>query len=253
RMVYSIGGGLLSIIAATVLGWYVKDRRLLFTIIAVGLGIIATIPPFIVFGVTREKDKTEAAPALSTGEAVRETLANRAFWIVMGLYLFSWTTASIMAAVLIYYANYYLRVPEQANYFVLLSQVSAIAFIPFWVWMAKKLDKRRAFMAGTASWMVVLVGIALISPDQLGLAYLLSGLSGSGIATAYVLPWAMVPDIIELDELRTGRRREGSYYAFTSFFQKLGTGAALWLMGLTLASAGYITPVEGQALPVQPG
>ena len=39
----------------------------------------------------------------------------------MGLYLLSWTTASILAAVLIYFASYYLRIPEQANYFVLVA------------------------------------------------------------------------------------------------------------------------------------
>ena len=66
------------------------------------------------------------------------------------------------------------------------------------------------------------------------------------------MPWAMIPDIIEQDELRTGQRREGSYYAFVSFFQKLGTGLALWGMGQALALTGYITPVEGQPLPVQP-
>lgn len=252
RMVYSIGGGLLSIIFATVLGWYITDRRLLFTIIALGLGLVSMIPPFVVFAVTREADSIRLPEALPTRAAIRETLANRAFWLVMGLYLFSWTTASILAAVLVYFANYYLRVPEQANYFVLVSQASAIAFIPFWVWVARRLDKRRAFILGMASWMVVLVGIALIRPDQVGLAYVLAALSGSGIATAYVLPWAMVPDIIELDELRTGQRREGSYYAFTSFFQKLGTGIALWGMGQALAATGYITPVEGQPLPVQP-
>ena len=58
------------------------------------------------------------------------------------------------------------------------------------------------------------------------LAYLLAALSGLGIATAYVVPWAMVPDIIEFDQLQTGERREGSYYAFASFFQKLATGVA---------------------------
>lgn len=252
RMVYSIGGGLLAIILATVLGWYITDRRQLFMMITLGLGLVSMIPPFIVFSVTRETEKQQLPQALPTREAIRETLANRAFWLVMGLYLFSWTTASILAAVLVYFANYYLRVPEQANYFVLVSQASAIAFIPFWVWMARKLDKRRAFILGMASWMVVLVGIASIRTDQVVLVYVLAALSGSGIATAYVLPWAMVPDIIELDELRTGRRREGSYYAFTSFFQKLGTGIALWGMGQALAATGYITPVAGQPLPAQP-
>jgi GPH family glycoside/pentoside/hexuronide:cation symporter len=88
----------------------------------------------------------------------------------------------------------------------------------------------------------------------LALAYLLAFLAGSGIATAYVIPWAMVPDIIEYDQVNTGRRREGSYYAFASFFQKLATGAALWVMGLALAVSGYITPESdpNAPLPVQP-
>jgi GPH family glycoside/pentoside/hexuronide:cation symporter len=185
-------------------------------------------------------------------QAITETLSNRPFWMVMGLYLLSWTTASIMSAVLIYFANYYLRVPEQANYFILLAEGSAILFIPFWVWVARKLDKRRAYIIGTLSWVVVLLAISAIRPDQVILAYLLAALSGSGIATAYVLPWAMIPDIIEIDQAKTGERREGSYYAFASFFQKLATGAAVWGMGQALAFARYITPIVGEALPVQP-
>jgi GPH family glycoside/pentoside/hexuronide:cation symporter len=62
----------------------------------------------------------------------------------------------------------------------------------------------------------------------------------------------MVPDIIEFDQAETGERREGSYYAFFSFFQKAGTGFAIWAMGQALAATGYLTPVQGQPLPVQP-
>ena len=40
--------------------------------------------------------------------------------------------------------------------------------------------------------------------------------------------------------------------AFASFFQKPGTGAALWAMGQALASAGYITPTSAIPLPAQP-
>ena len=62
----------------------------------------------------------------------------------------------------------------------------------------------------------------------------------------------MIPDIIEHDRLKTGQRREGSYYAFASFFQKLATALALWAMGQALAYTGYITPEANGALPVQP-
>ncbi len=252
RMVFSIAGTLGAIIFATVLGWYVTDARTLFMILGIGLGVVSMIPPLIVFRITTEKPCEELPEPLPMKEALRQTLSNRPFRMVMGLYLLSWTTASILAAILVYYANYYLKVPEQANYFVLAAQGAAIVFIPLWVWMAKKLDKRRAFMWGSVSWIVVLLGIYALGPEQTGMAYALAALSGSGIATAYVLPWAMVPDVVEDDEARCGQRREGSYYAFASFFQKLATGAALWMMGMALAQTGYITPVSGQALPAQP-
>ncbi len=252
RMVFSIGGTLGAIILATVLGWYITDGRTLFAVVGTALGLVSIVPPLLVFRVTRDLPKTEPAAPLPVLQAARATLSNRPFWLVMGLYLLSWTTASILAAVLVYWANYHLGVPEQANYFVLVAEGAAIVFIPLVVWLARRLDKRRAFILGSLCWIVVLLTISALGADQLGPAYLLAALSGVGIATAYVLPWAMVPDIIEYDQLQTGQRREGSYYAFASFFQKLATGVAIWAMGQALARTGYITPQSGGPLPLQP-
>jgi GPH family glycoside/pentoside/hexuronide:cation symporter len=252
RMVLSISGTLGAIILATVLGWFIEDSRLLFAVVGASLGLVSMVPPLVVFAVTQERSAEEQPAPLPVRQALRMTLGNRPFRLVMGLYLLSWTTASVLAANLVYFANYYLRVPEQATYFVLVAQGSAILFIPLWVWVARRLDKRRAFLLGTASWIAVLLGIFVLGPDQVGLAYALAALAGSGIATAYVLPWSMVPDIIEYDEVRSGQRREGSYYAFASFFQKLATGAALWAMGQALALTGYINPPTSGPLPAQP-
>ena len=252
RMVFSISGTLGAIILATVLGWNITDNRLLYLILGVGLGIISIIPPLIVFSITRERTSDELPESLPLKQALRQTLSNQPFRMVMGLYLLSWTTASIIAAVLVYFANYYLRVPEQANYFVLAAQGSAILFIPVIVKLSQRLDKRRAFIIGSLTWVIVLLGISALRADQVGLAYLLAALAGFGIATAYVVPWSMVPDVVEYDEIRSGQRREGSYYAFASFFQKLATGVALWGMGQALAMTGYITPPLSGPLPAQP-
>ncbi len=252
RMAYSIAGGIITIVLATVLGWYIDDSRSRFFILGIGLAVISTLPLIIVFRVSRNNrshPKQEHAPFKTMLTA---TLKTRPFWSVIAIYLFSWTTASIMSAVLIYYANYHLRVPDQANYFVLAAQVSAILFIPLSVYLAKRTDKRASFIIGTASWICVLAAISLLGPDAVLPAYVLAVLSGFGIATAYVIPWSMIPDIIEYDQLRTGMRREGSFYSFAAFFQKLGTGTALWLMALALEFSGYITPVPGEALPRQP-
>jgi glycoside/pentoside/hexuronide:cation symporter, GPH family len=252
RMLFSISGTLGAIILATLLGWYITDKRLLYGLLGFLLGLVSMVPPLVVFSVTHERPAGELPPSLPAGQAIRQTLGNHPFRLVMGVYLLSWTTASILAAVLVYFASYYLRLPGQANYFVLAAQGSAILFIPLVVLAARRLDKRRAFILGSAAWMVVLLLLSALHPDQVGLAYLLAFLSGAGIATAYVIPWAMVPDVIEYDEVRTGQRREGSYYAFASFFQKLATGAALSAMALALASTGYITPSAAQPTPLQP-
>jgi GPH family glycoside/pentoside/hexuronide:cation symporter len=252
RMVYSITGTLGTIIFATVLGWRVTDPQARFFIIGVTLGLVSIIPPLVVYRVAWERPAKEEEQPLPWRQAIAATLGNGPFRLVMGLYLLSWTTASILAADLVYFANYRLRVPEQANYFVLVAQGSAILFIPLWVWVARRLDKRRAFILGTLSWVGVLLVLAFLQSGQVGLAYVLAALSGSGIATAYVIPWAMVPDVVEYDQWRTGQRREGSYYAFASFFQKLATGLAVWGMGQAFHLAGYVTPTASQPVPVQP-
>jgi len=252
RMAISIASTLGVIILTTVLGWYIKDQKLLFSYLGVGLGIASALPLYIVFRVTRPYRTTADADPLPAWESIKTTIRNRPFLQVMGLYLMSWTAVSILAAVLVYFANYYLRSPEMGSYLVLAAQGSAIAFVPLVVWLSKKFDKRTAFILGSLSSIFSLSGIYFLSPSQVVPTFILAGLCGLGIATAYIVPWAMLPDIIEHDELKTGRRREGSFYALAAFFQKLGTGAALWAMGQVFNITGYITPSADTILPVQP-
>ena len=253
RMIFAISGSLGAIILVTVLGWTIENTRTLYLIMGILLGILFIFPPLIVFRVTRNHKFDEKENHLSLWDAVKYTLSNKAFLSVMAIYLLSWTTASILSALLVYFASYHLRIPEQANYFVLAAQGSAILFIPLTVKLANGFDKRWSFIIGSATWIITLLGIASLRPDQVGVAYILAVLSGLGIATAYVIPWSMLPDVIESDQLRTGQRREGSYYALAAFFQKLGTGFALWGMAQILALSGYITPdAESGILPFQP-
>jgi GPH family glycoside/pentoside/hexuronide:cation symporter len=62
----------------------------------------------------------------------------------------------------------------------------------------------------------------------------------------------MLPDVIELDELETGQRREGVFYGFFVFLQKLGLSIGLFISAQILGLTGYIQSVPGQPAPVQP-
>jgi glycoside/pentoside/hexuronide:cation symporter, GPH family len=82
--------------------------------------------------------------------------------------------------------------------------------------------------------------------------YGLAVLAGFGVSVAYLVPWSMVPDVIEYDEWITGRRREGVYYGFMVLLQKLGLALAVFLVGRALAAAGFLQRGPGEPIPEQP-
>ena len=69
---------------------------------------------------------------------------------------------------------------------------------------------------------------------------------------AYVVPWSILPDVIDLDELTTGRRREGTFYSFMTLLQKFGLALGLFLVGAALKASGFVEVLPGEPLPAQP-
>ena len=43
--------------------------------------------------------------------------------------------------------------------------------------------------------------------------------SGLGVGVGLLIPWAMLPDVMSLDELKTGQKREGLFYSFFVFLK----------------------------------
>ena len=51
----------------------------------------------------------------------------------------------------------------------------------------------------------------------------------------------MLPDVVDLDELQTGHRREGIFYGFVVQLKKIGAAIALFLVSTLLAWSGLVT------------
>jgi GPH family glycoside/pentoside/hexuronide:cation symporter len=54
-----------------------------------------------------------------------------------------------------------------------------------------------------------------------------------------VLPWAIIPDVVEWDEWQTGERHEGMFYSLTTLAQKVTNAMALPLVLVLLDITGY--------------
>ena len=61
-------------------------------------------------------------------------------------------------------------------------------------------------------------------------------------STPYMIPYSMLPDVIEEDELKTGKRREGVYFGFFTISLKLSVTMALSFINFALSAAEYEKP-----------
>lgn len=199
------------------------------------------------------KSIADKASSLPIKEQLKIAFANKAFLYVIGIYMCSWLGVQMTASILIYYVVGWMQMSENAFSTVAISvQGTALIMLFFWKFVSDKLGKKAVYYIGTTMWIIAQVALFLIRPGQIGLLYSGAIMVGFGISVAYLIPWSMIPDVVDLDELNTGKRREGIFYSFMVFLQKLGLALALFLIGLALDWSGFIEQVPGEAIPVQP-
>ena len=186
-------------------------------------------------------------------EQFKVVFTNKAFLCICAVFTFSWLAVQMTASVLVYYAVYWIGMPEsQVPLLMLTVMGTALLILPLWVKLSHSLGKKPVYGIGMAVWIGAQAGLVLLQPAQTGLAFVLAVFAGLGVSTAYLIPWSMVPEVIECDELVTGQRREGIYYGFMVLLQKIGLGLAVFLVGIALETAGFLSKVPDQPPPEQP-
>ncbi len=199
------------------------------------------------------RDSIQATPTTPILEQIKIAFKNKPFVYLIGIYLCSWLAVQLTASILIYFVVSWMGMEESAFPTVAIA-VQGTALIMLFVWkiISNKIGKKAVYYIGTTIWFIAQGGLFLLQPGQVKELYFLSVLAGFGVSVAYLIPWSMIPDVIELDELNTGQRREGIYYSFMVLLQKFGLALALFLVGLALEWSGFIEKTPGQPIPIQP-
>jgi GPH family glycoside/pentoside/hexuronide:cation symporter len=174
---------------------------------------------------------------------------NRPFLFSMGIYLVTWSTIAVIQAILPFFITYWLHMEARMTEIMAIMFVSALFWLPFWNWFARRFSKPLAYAVGMGSLILVLMGIAALpSTVPFSTVALLAGLAGVGVSTAHIIPHSIVPDAIEWEELRTGRRQEGMFYSMVSLMNKVASSVAVPWAALVLALSGF-NEALGRAQP----
>ncbi len=234
-----------------------------YLIVAGIFGGLAAIPFLLIFAVVRERYGALDRPQEITTfrQTVKTAWANIPFRLATIIYMLNWITFDLVALLLPFYLLYWIArgnmlasvsllgitMPLESAVFALLL-VTAISVLPFWLWLSNRLGKHTAYIIGMVFWAAVQIGIFMVQPGQITLVLWMAFLAGLSVSAAHVLPDAMFPDVIEWDELRTGRRQEGIYYGIKNFIRKLTGALAIFLALQVLGWFGYKTPPEGMLI-----
>ncbi|NCO74305.1 MAG: MFS transporter [Cyanobacteria bacterium] len=224
---------------------------LFISIISISL-IIAKTEPHLLQELTINPDDNSSS-TIPFFEQLKIVFQNKPFLYVVGIYLCSWLAVQLTASILLYFVVNWMGLPD-AQFPRVAIAVQGTALIMLFVWqkISNKLDKKIVYFLGSTIWIIAQIGLFLVQPGQTFLLYALAMLAGCGVSVAYLIPWSMIPDVIDLDELNTGERREGLFYGFMVLLQKFGLAFGLFLVGIALEASGFIKPIEGEAIPIQP-
>ncbi|HMD81146.1 MAG TPA: MFS transporter, partial [Anaerolineales bacterium] len=228
-----------------------------FILVGAIFGSIGAIPLLLIGLFIREPSKPVEMESIPFLETLRLTWQNIPFRYAVGIHMLNWSAVDMVAVAFPYFLLYWVAhgdllakirifgvdLAYESAFFGILMGI-CILFIPFWLWLAKKRNKREAYILGMVIWIMAELTIFAVQPGQTGFLLAAATLAGIGVSAAYTLPDSMFADVIEWDELRTGRRQEGIYYGMRAFIRKM-TGALMVFITLqALGWAGYLSPPE---------
>ena len=139
-----------------------------------------------------------------------------------------------------YIAEYLLRRPEVVGLLPAAYVISSVASIPIWVRVSKSFGKRDTWLASMVMAACAFAGMWFVGEGDLMLLLALLVVAGCAMGCGGVLGNSIMADVIDVDERRTGERKEGVYSAAMTLVLKVGTALATAASGIVMTATGFV-------------
>ena len=176
---------------------------------------------------------TESRVSLMAG--LKLMVTNGPFLRLIIAFMIGQIGLNITTPLYIFFVADVLGAEAQSIYMLSLFYITSLCSIAFWVWLAGKIGKHRAYFAAFALISFAHPLYLLLGEGDFWLMApitIITGFAAGGFSQA--LPNSMKADVIDLDTLRTGENRAALYFSAWSFAQKAtaSVGASIAMFGL---------------------
>ena len=180
-------------------------------------GVLATLAILVAYFSTKGYELTEGfkQERISIRDYI-SVLKNKPFRNVVYMYTFSIFALGFVNTYLIYFLFFVGSLGDsQVPIALMIVFGFSIVWAPVIELISKKWSKKTAWVFAMGSWALTLSLFPLAIIPNAGnpvlVTYLMLFFSAIGCTAQYQVAWAMIPDCVELDELKTGHRREGGH------------------------------------------
>lgn len=227
-----------------------------WTLAVASIGLLSAILFFLCFSWTKERiTSINNDTKGSVKEDLRNLLRNAPWWILVATGLASLLFNAVRDGVAIYYfrdhvqLNYKMAVTgwDVTTIYFLVGQAANLAGVILAPVLSEKYRKKRTYMIATAL-AAVFSAIFFFVPNHIGWILFMQAIIS--VCAGYVLPllWSMFADIVDYQELTTGRRTSGLIFSSSSMSQKLGWALGSALTGWILFIFNYEPHLAQQSM-----
>ena len=245
RLIFS---GLSSLIAAVVpkllIDAFPADPGKGHLAMGIAFGLLFALPWIVVYKSTWENDKhREIVKGENFLREFARIFRNRSFRIHILMYIFAYTAMDVLMALFTYYLTYYIGRPGIYSITMGTLMVAQLAVMPFYGRLASRKGPGIPYTLGLLVWAGGMVALTLaVGPGSaLALIAAVSALIGMGTSAGVLIPYVILPFVIDVDELMTGEQRSGVYAGAMTLLRKLVQGLlAMPAIGLMLQGIGFV-------------
>jgi glycoside/pentoside/hexuronide:cation symporter, GPH family len=215
-----------------------------WTLTGIVMGAIMMITGLITVFSVREPVHTDTLPQQNIFKSYAQVLGMKPFLTCLIPWTMHITGITIIQGALLYFYLYLYRNETGFQMALVALLLSSMIFIPVWTIISKRIGKKKSYNVGmliVAAAVLVLFLIGHRIPMEM--SYIIMVVAGFGFATQYVMPYSIIPDVVEYDYAENGIRREGVFYGLWTLTSKIGQAFAIALSGWTLSVFGYVPDV----------
>lgn len=172
-------------------------------------------------------------------QGLKYTIKNRGFILYTIMFLSYEYVTTMQGTLVPLYSKYVLGVEGTLEASILLVVLFTVAIIAMIIWriLDLKIGSRAAFFISIITYFITILPLTFIN-DYVN-ALIVFAILGIGFGGMIYFIYLIIADVIDEDELKTGIRREGSFYGITAFFLRYANILSILTISLVFTTTGW--------------